>query len=113
MAIRVIVSGAGGKMGREVVRAVRGAADMELVAAVDPSYAGRDAGELAGLGFTGVPVSGSLAEALARDGAHGAWLVEFTAPDAGDGNVRQGVEGGGRGVGGATGRADTGRGQSR
>jgi len=106
MAIRVIVSGAGGKMGREVVRAVRGAADMELVAAVDPSYAGRDAGELAGLGFTGVPVSGSLAEALARDGAHGACLVDFTAPDAVYANVMQALEAGLRVGFGTTGLSD-------
>jgi hypothetical protein len=38
MALRVLVSGAGGKMGREVSKAVHGAKDMELVGAVDPGY---------------------------------------------------------------------------
>src|SRR5690606_22906327 len=94
MAIRVIVSGAGGTTGREVVRAVRGSAGTVRTAAGDPSYAGRDAGELAGLGCTGVPVSGSLAEALARVGAHGACLVDFTAPDAVYANVMQALEAG-------------------
>ena len=38
--IRVLVSGAGGKMGGEVVRAVAAAEGMEVVAAVDPGVAG-------------------------------------------------------------------------
>jgi len=41
--IRVLVAGAGGKMGRQVVQAVSEAADMELVGVVDPVFAGEDA----------------------------------------------------------------------
>jgi len=44
--IRVGVFGAGGRMGSTVCRAVSEAADMELVAAVDPSYAGTESGEI-------------------------------------------------------------------
>ena len=40
---RVGVVGAGGRMGQEVCRAVSEAADMELVAAVDPAHVGQDA----------------------------------------------------------------------
>jgi len=40
---RVGVVGAGGRMGQEVCRAVTEAADMELVAAVDPAHVGQDA----------------------------------------------------------------------
>ncbi len=40
---RVGVVGAGGRMGQEVCRAVSQAADMELVAAVDPAHVGQDA----------------------------------------------------------------------
>ncbi|MGO9458150.1 MAG: 4-hydroxy-tetrahydrodipicolinate reductase [Acidimicrobiales bacterium] len=42
--LRVAVVGAGGRMGQEVCAAVAGAADMELVAAVDPRLAGTDLG---------------------------------------------------------------------
>jgi 4-hydroxy-tetrahydrodipicolinate reductase len=41
---RVGVVGAGGRMGQEVCRAVSTAADMELVAAIDPAHLGEDAG---------------------------------------------------------------------
>jgi 4-hydroxy-tetrahydrodipicolinate reductase len=44
--IRVGVFGAGGRMGSTVCRAVSAAADMELVAAVDPVHAGADSGEI-------------------------------------------------------------------
>jgi 4-hydroxy-tetrahydrodipicolinate reductase len=44
--IRVGVFGAGGRMGSTVCRAVSEAPDMELVAAVDPSYAGAESGEI-------------------------------------------------------------------
>ena len=52
--LRVGVCGAAGRMGREVVKAVLGAPDMELVAAVDVVCAGQDAGTLAGLSAAGV-----------------------------------------------------------
>ncbi|MGH2415963.1 MAG: 4-hydroxy-tetrahydrodipicolinate reductase, partial [Microcystaceae cyanobacterium] len=49
--IPVVVIGAAGKMGREVIKAVAQAADMNLVGAIDTTveYQGQDAGELAGL----------------------------------------------------------------
>jgi 4-hydroxy-tetrahydrodipicolinate reductase len=49
--IPVVVIGAAGKMGREVVKAVASAPDMILVGAIDttPEHQDKDAGELAGL----------------------------------------------------------------
>ena len=104
MGIRVIVSGAGGKMGREVLRAVHAASDIELVGAVDPYFAGSDAGSLAGLGEWGVTVSSSLKAAL--DGADADCVVDFTAPDAVYDNVMTALEAGKRVVFGTTGLKD-------
>ncbi|MGD0113153.1 MAG: 4-hydroxy-tetrahydrodipicolinate reductase, partial [Armatimonadota bacterium] len=53
-AIRVLVIGAAGRMGREVVRAVASQSDMSVVAAVDQMSVGRDAGALAGIDALGV-----------------------------------------------------------
>ena len=64
MDLRVVVVGAGGKMGREVVKAVHAAPDMELVGAVDPGFSGTDAGVLAGLGPLGIETAAGLEEAI-------------------------------------------------
>jgi 4-hydroxy-tetrahydrodipicolinate reductase len=69
--IRVGVVGAGGRMGREVARAVGADPEMDLVAAIDPKAAG-DAVE-------GVIVADDL-PTLLDAGAEVA--VDFTAPDA-------------------------------
>jgi 4-hydroxy-tetrahydrodipicolinate reductase len=69
--IRVGVVGAGGRMGREVARAVVADPEMDVVAAIDPKTAG-DAVE-------GVTVMDELS-ALLDAGAEVA--VDFTAPDA-------------------------------
>lgn len=103
--IRVIVSGAGGKMGREVVRAVCGAEDMELAGAADPQHAGGDAGILAGLGELGVPVAGSVKEALTKADAD--CVVDFTTPAAAFGNVMEALEAGKRVVFGTTGLGES------
>ncbi|MBN2027838.1 MAG: 4-hydroxy-tetrahydrodipicolinate reductase [Actinobacteria bacterium] len=44
--MKIAVCGAGGRMGREVCKAVAAEADLELVCAVDPQWAGRRLGEL-------------------------------------------------------------------
>ncbi len=60
--VRVGVVGAGGRMGQEVCRAVAGAPDLELAAAVDPAHEGADAcgrtivGEVNALGDLGTEV---------------------------------------------------------
>jgi 4-hydroxy-tetrahydrodipicolinate reductase len=76
--IRVGVVGAGGRMGQEVSRAVHGAADMELVAAIDPAHVGADAagrtivGEVNALADLGaeVVVDFTIAEAVRHNVAH-------------------------------------------
>lgn len=84
--IRMAVSGAAGRMGREVVRAVLESEDLHLVAAVDKHEVGNDAGELAGMGKRGVAVEAELQVSLA------CWkpdvLVDFTVPDSVMGNLR-------------------------
>lgn len=76
----VLVVGACGKMGREVVKAVAGAPDLRLVAAVDRSGVGRDVGEVAALGRTlGVALTDDLEAALETSGAE--VMVDFTRPE--------------------------------
>lgn len=77
--VTVCVVGAAGKMGREVVRAVAGAPDLKLVAAVDPTQEGQDAGELAGVGRLDVPLDPDLEHALSC--ARPDVMVDFTRPD--------------------------------
>jgi 4-hydroxy-tetrahydrodipicolinate reductase len=67
-AVRVVIIGASGRMGQALLRAAPAHADLRISAAIAaPGNAalGRDAGELAGLPASGVPVSSDLAGALA------------------------------------------------
>jgi len=79
--MRLIVAGAGGRMGRTLVHAIAAMDGAVLAGAVDaPGSAviGRDAGELAGLGQNGVVVGADVAPLLAQaDG-----LLDFTVPAA-------------------------------
>ena len=79
--MRLIVAGAGGRMGRTLIQAIAASKDATLAGAVDaPGSAavGRDAGELAGLGRNGVTVGADVAPLLASaDG-----LLDFTIPAA-------------------------------
>ena len=79
--MRLIVAGAGGRMGRTLIKAIIEADGLVVAGAIDaPGSAviGRDAGELAGLGKSGVPVTADLAPLLAKaDG-----LIDFTVPAA-------------------------------
>ena len=54
--IRVLVRGAHGRMGREVVRAVAAQPDLRLVAAIDRVGVGDDAGRVAGLDPLGIAI---------------------------------------------------------
>ena len=82
--IPVLVAGALGRMGAEVVRAVLGAADCRLVGAVDttPGSAGDDLGERLGLGTLDLAVSPDLEGSLclASQQHPGSVLVDFTHP---------------------------------
>lgn len=76
--IRVAVTGAAGRMGSEVLRAVAAESDMEVVAAIDPLHAGET--------VEGITLSGNLAEALA--GSKPDVLVDFTHPGVVEDNIR-------------------------
>ncbi len=62
--IKVLVAGAEGRMGREVVRAVTAESDMEVVGAFDMKGVGEDIGLDAGVGALDVAVSDNLADIL-------------------------------------------------
>ena len=67
--IRAAIIGVSGRMGRALVRAASGSPDISVVAAVasaQSSVLGKDAGELAGVGAIGVPVTADLATALSQ-----------------------------------------------
>lgn len=74
--VKVAVAGAGGRMGRQVLRAVLEDTGTDLVGAVDPAAEGADAGVLAGLGDCRLPVLNSLSELLAQTQPE--VLVDFT-----------------------------------
>src|SRR5215204_1960148 len=62
--LSLCIAGATGWTGRALVRAVLDAPDLALVSAVSRSAAGQDLGEALGGPALGVPVHGSVAEAL-------------------------------------------------
>ena len=89
--IPVLVAGALGKMGSEVIKAVSNSPDCELVAAIDnsPEKQGMDIGEVLGIGSMDIEINsdfeGSLcvASQFARDSfdGNGAVLIDFTHPN--------------------------------
>jgi len=99
--IKVAVSGAGGRMGREVVKMVLGDEQLQLVAAIDPGQEGVDAGTLVGVGTCGVTVASDLATALLESGAD--VLVDFTIPQVAAWNTKIAIQSGVRPVVGTTG----------
>lgn len=107
VAIPVIVNGAGGKMGREVVKAVANATDMTLLGAIDrnPDLFDRDAGEVAGCGALEVPITNDLQGmlVLAAQEKQPGVMVDFTHPDSIYENVRSAIAYGIRPVVGTTG----------
>lgn len=105
--IPVVVNGAAGKMGREVIKAVTQAEDMTLVGAVDnnPKFNGQDVGEVAGCGAVEVPILNQLESVLAfaaQEKQLGV-IVDFTHPDSVYDNVRSAIAYGIRPVVGTTG----------
>ncbi|MFT5691616.1 MAG: 4-hydroxy-tetrahydrodipicolinate reductase [Oceanicoccus sp.] len=81
MTIKIAVAGAAGRMGKTLIEAVKLNPLTELGAAiehVDSLMLGRDAGEQAGLGFSGVTIVSELSEVINDFDV----LVDFTAPAA-------------------------------
>jgi len=83
--IRVMVSGANGRMGREVLLALSRDPECEIVAAVDLKTAGEDIGEILGMGKSGVKVEPDLEASILCHRPQ--IMVDFTHPKAVVGNV--------------------------
>ena len=99
--IRVLVSGAAGRMGSEVVRAVTATPGMEVVAGVDPAAAGTRVPD--GMGGS-IACEPDLAVALADTSPD--VMVDFTHPSAVEGNIRTALAAGVDCVVGTTGLAE-------
>ena len=82
--IRVLVSGAAGRMGREVVRAVTAADGMEVVACVDPGATGVRVES--GVNGATLECRSGLAEVIAESEPD--VMVDFTHPSVVEGNLR-------------------------
>ncbi len=87
MPLGVIVCGAGGRMGTAVVRALQQFQGVTLSAAIDKPASprmGRDAGEVAGAGRLGIPVSDEIAPFLKPKSV----IIDFTNTEAALGYAR-------------------------
>ncbi|MBN2061939.1 MAG: 4-hydroxy-tetrahydrodipicolinate reductase [Deltaproteobacteria bacterium] len=85
--IKVIVAGAAGRMGGRIISMINQNPDLALSGALenpDHPNIGMDAGTMAGLGETGVLISGSLKDILDK----GDVLIDFTRPEATLENIR-------------------------
>ncbi len=79
--LRIMIVGASGRMGREVVRAAEGGADLRITAAVEKAGhpdLGKDAGELAGIGALGAVLTADTAAGLAGCDV----VIDFSLPGA-------------------------------
>ncbi len=79
--IKVLVSGALGRMGTEICKAVDGAQDMELVGGIDPL-----AKPGTGVGAENAPVFTELSSAI--EAVKPDVVIDFTRPDVAEENVR-------------------------
>lgn len=108
--IPVVVNGAAGKMGREVIKAVAGASDMTLLGAIDhnPELLDKDAGEIAGCGTLEVPITNQFEPmlAMAAQERQLGVMVDFTHPSTVYDSVRSAIAYGVRPVVGTTGMSN-------
>jgi len=98
----VVVAGAAGRMGCRLIANLQGDKDLRLSAALEaPGHpaVGKDAGEIAGVGRTGVAITDKAEGALGADRI----LIEFSVPEATLGHLRLVARDGGRAVIGTTG----------
>jgi len=103
--IKVAVSGANGKMGREVIKTVHEDTDLVLVGAVGRQLVGQDIGEVVGIGKCGVAISNSLQEMITN--AQPDVVVDFTFPGVVFENSKTILENGCYAVVGTTGLIDS------
>lgn len=100
--MKIAVSGAAGRMGRRIVALAHDHPDVEVVAAMEAPHQkalGSDAGELAGVGNIGVPITSDVSEVLKKCDV----LIEFSAPEASVEHIKAAAEQGKAVVVGTTG----------
>ena len=86
--IRVIVTGATGRMGGRVLALAKEAGDFRIVGATErPGHTaiGQDVGEVAGIGAVGVKVADGLAKIITGADV----VIDFTAPEASIDHLRE------------------------
>jgi len=96
------VAGAAGRMGSRLIACLRDAPDLTLTAALEAAghpALGRDAGEAAGVGSTGIAITADPGAVITRDRV----LIEFSVPAATLAHLRLVAECGARAVIGTTG----------
>ena len=76
--IRVMVNGAGGKMGREVVKAVHADSELIMIGGIDPSKEGEDVGTVAGIKPLHITMAETIDEVLSDNKPD--VIVDFTNP---------------------------------
>ncbi|WP_018651925.1 4-hydroxy-tetrahydrodipicolinate reductase [Actinobacillus capsulatus] len=107
MTLKIGIVGAGGRMGRNLITAVQNAEGVELGAAFErkgSSLVGSDAGEVAGIGATGVKISDELSQNTNFD-----VLIDFTRPEGTLEHIKFCVVNGKKMVIGTTGFDDAGK----
>lgn len=92
MPIRVVFTGATGRVGRSMVPAILRSADFALVGAVGRQRAGEDVGVVLGMRETGVRLASEVEEAVRGTG--GQVLIDFSAPEVAVKHCRAGIEAG-------------------
>jgi len=98
----VVVAGAAGRMGSRIVACLADERDLRLTAALEAAghaALGRDVGEVAGVGRTGVAITADAAAAITA----GRLLIEFSTPEATLAHLRMVAAVEGRAVIGTTG----------
>ncbi|MHB1419969.1 MAG: 4-hydroxy-tetrahydrodipicolinate reductase [Bacillota bacterium] len=88
--VKVIVSGAAGRMGQAVCKGILGDSEMDLVGAVDTYQVGVDIGSLLGVEETGVLINGNLMDVI--DNQSPDVMVDFTNAQAAAVNARMAVK---------------------
>ncbi|PZU95110.1 MAG: 4-hydroxy-tetrahydrodipicolinate reductase [Pseudanabaena sp.] len=106
--IPVVVSGATGKMGREIIKAIAQAPDMNLVGAIGRKHIGEDIGEVIGIGELEIPVTNNLEVVLAQAAQEPQLpvMIDVTHPSIIYDNIRAAIAYGVRPVVGTTGLSE-------
>ena len=106
--IPVVVSGATGKMGQEIIRAIAQSPDMNLVGAIGRKHIGEDIGEIIGIGELEIPVTNNLEVVLAQAAQESQLpvMIDVTHPSIIYDNIRSAIAYGVRPVVGTTGLSE-------